>query len=678
MKCFPHTPLDILFFLAFLIACTSGISQTAELDSLKATLSVAESDSFLASSLAHIGIKHSLRSEKDSAEKYFRQGMILCQTLPGPQPTASLYKNFGTHFFLFGAYDSAECYYQAGLNRLKRNKLKGVEWANILLGLGNIASYRDDVQKAIDYWIEAAGLHDSLNVPIKNLKVFANLGSAFSMLQHFDRSEYYFAKAIPLAEKKGDLRALTICYGGLGGIYEKQRRWAKADSCFQECLELAQQLKEARPYRLAYFGRGKILLGQERYEEAIQQFQLSLQYASSNYDQALAYLRIGMAQHQLGLYAHADQSYLLAQQLFQEAGVIDNIIELWKHITENKVRQGDFEAAFEYFQRYYRKADSMAQEKSKQRYEEVETKFRTEQQKLENLRLQSANTQQKLELQHAQAQARQRLLLVVLLIGLLLGLLIGFVLYRRSTEQKRRIAEQAAQLHRRQIEHLQQTQKIAAMQAMVAGQETERHRLARDLHDSLGGLLSSVQLNFARSAENRLESQEDESFSKAMLLLQKASKEIRDTAHNLMPANLMNFGLIAALEDFFEEINFAETLSIEFQPYGMDSRLPDIYERSLYRIIQELLNNILKHAQAKEVLIQLFKKGDRLHLTVEDDGIGFDLDQVSQGPHFGLNTLRSRVDFLNGSLDIDSQPDKGTSIYMEFYLNDYDTFTRRG
>lgn len=672
-------------FLLYLSLCVglllispASSAQTPELDSLKSSLVKVDQDSLLANVLLNISFKHSFRSERDSTEKYLRWGLSFQNEALSPFQLSKLYKNTGTCFFIFGEYDSAAFYYQKGIGILEDRNTRNSEWANLMLGLGNIASYRSEVQTAIHYWIAAAQVNDSLMLPGKNLKVFANLGTAYSMLVHFEQAEYYYQKALPLAEEQGDLRSMANCYAGLGGIYEKQQRYNKADSCFQLCLGIADQLREDKAYRLAYFGIGKIRLGQERYQEAIDYFQLALKHAASSYDQALSHLRIGIAHHHLGAYAKADQAYLRAKDIFQRIGVMDNVIEIWKHLTDNKVSQGDFEQAFEYFQMYYRKTDSMVRAESKQKYEEIEIKFRTEQQKLENLRLQTANTAQELKLQQVQDQARQRLLLVLLLVGLLLAGIVGFVLYRRSAEQKRRIAEQASQLHLKQIEQLQQTQKIAAMQAMVAGQEAERGRLARDLHDSLGGLLSTVQLHFANAVEDKSSVRENQSFERAMHLLQKASKEIRETAHNLMPANLMNFGLVAALEDFIAEINVAGTLTVEFQSYGMEARLPEIYERTLYRIIQELVNNILKHAQAGEVLIQLFKKENRLHLTVEDDGMGFNPDQVKQDAHFGLSNIQSRVNFLNGNMDIDSKQDKGTAVYMEFYLNNYDTFTRRG
>src|SRR5688572_25398006 len=155
-------------------------------------------------------------------------------------------------------------------------------------------------------------------------------------------------------------------------------------------------------------------------------------------------------------------------------------------------------------------------------------------------------------------------------------------------------------------------------------------------------------------------------YKKTLDLINNASDELRKVAHNMMPEVLMKVGLSEALKDFCNTINAGKLLHINLQTYGMEKRLSGPTEVMLYRIIQELVNNIIKHADATEALIQINRDEKRLSLTIEDNGKGFDTKEAEEKRSMGMATVKSRVDYLNGKMTIDSRKGVGTTVMIDF------------
>ena len=161
-----------------------------------------------------------------------------------------------------------------------------------------------------------------------------------------------------------------------------------------------------------------------------------------------------------------------------------------------------------------------------------------------------------------------------------------------------------------------------------------------------------------------LHEQDANLFTKSILQLDSAIAEMRRLAHNMMPESLLKFGLIQAIQDYCESINESKILQLTFKDFGINKRLENDTEIILYRVIQELVNNAIKHAQAENIMIQLVKNDNHITLTVEDDGKGFDVKTLEKIKSFGLNNIQSRVDYLKGNLEIDSKQNIGTSFYI--------------
>jgi signal transduction histidine kinase len=284
----------------------------------------------------------------------------------------------------------------------------------------------------------------------------------------------------------------------------------------------------------------------------------------------------------------------------------------------------------------------------------LEAKFQAGKKEKEIAELKLTNAEHELEVaQH------NRILLVGGVIASCLILLFGFLYY--ISRQKRIIAEKEKQ-------SLEQQQQVISLQAMINGQETERTRIAKDLHDGMGGTFSTIKMHLS-TLEHQIENEEQASLlEKCIGIVGNAATEVRRIAHNMMPEVLIKLGLLHSIEELAANISSSKQLKVTFQHFGLTERLSSPFEIMLYRIVQELLNNIIKHSDATETIIQFIKEGNRLNITVEDNGKGFS-DQVNSNG-MGLTSVKERVHYLKGKLSIDSEASLGTTVMMEFLLAD--------
>jgi two-component system, NarL family, sensor kinase len=291
-----------------------------------------------------------------------------------------------------------------------------------------------------------------------------------------------------------------------------------------------------------------------------------------------------------------------------------------------------------------------------ERYSEVAAQYEKKFQ-LEKKENQIKTLDQEKKIQNLSLQ--QKNILIYIFSGVFLTLLImGFFVYL-NYNSKQTIQQQ-------QINQLQNEKLLLASESILKGQENERSRMAQDLHDGLGGMLSSIKLTLGTMKGNVILTEENvRLFSKAFEQLDSSISEMRRVAHNMMPEALVKFGLQKALQDYCEGLNESKQLSVESQFYGLETRIDSSGEIIIYRIIQELTNNSIKHANASNLFVQVIKNENELSITVEDNGIGFNQQQSISKNSAGLSNVRSRVDYLKGQMDIKSAPGNGTSVHIE-------------
>lgn len=273
---------------------------------------------------------------------------------------------------------------------------------------------------------------------------------------------------------------------------------------------------------------------------------------------------------------------------------------------------------------------------------------------------------------HAELSAvkanEQRIIYLFLALATILVAIILVLTYRSRIEK----GKKELLLKEQKINELLNNQEIRALDMMMEWQEKERKRVAKDLHDRLGSMLSTIKLQFS-SMEGKIEKIREENASQFSLtcnLLDEAVEEVRRVSHNMISGTLTKFGLVPALEDLANNIMASGQISCELIVSHMEERLSGNQEIMIYRMIQECVSNALKHSQAKSLIIQLIRHDEELTVMVEDDGVGFKLDDAKEKKGLGLSNVESRVKQLNGRCTFDTAPGQGTTIIAEIPLKD--------
>lgn len=316
--------------------------------------------------------------------------------------------------------------------------------------------------------------------------------------------------------------------------------------------------------------------------------------------------------------------------------------------------------AFDYYKNAIELRDSLTSIKVKQNIDSLHLKYKT------------ALKDNQISNQQLQLKVRTRQRNLYLGIGLavaLLGLLIIWALNLRN-KKNIEIAEKDKKIYQNEIEKMEHEHKLLALDAMISGQEKERIRIAQDLHDGLGSLLSSVKMQFEAVQKEIEKLAEINVYQEAGKLIDNACVEVRKIAHNMMPASLVKLGLIPAVQDLAASINLGGKVLITVEVINWADKLEETKEIVLYRIVQELVNNALKHASGTQIIIQFSYQNEKLELLVEDNGKGFNLENLNQKDGIGLNGVKNRVSYLKGEINIESQPNEGTTITISIPIND--------
>ncbi len=266
----------------------------------------------------------------------------------------------------------------------------------------------------------------------------------------------------------------------------------------------------------------------------------------------------------------------------------------------------------------------------------------------------------------------QRTRFLFLVIGILaLGIFSAFNYYRLQQhryEIEKLIADQREEIANQKIIDLENALKIKSLESMVSGQEAERTRIATELHDSLGGLLSALKLQYDTLQLDHLPLSTDSNYHKILALIDEACHDVRDISRNLKPIALEKLGLSAALKDLVNRYTTRGKLEINLITNNVDGLLNDDAKLHVFRIVQELLTNAVKHAEASEIDIQINHTNDELMILLEDNGKGFNPEVITRG--LGLGNLESRINVLNGHMEIDSRLNEGTSTIITIPLID--------
>ncbi|SNR17262.1 Two-component system sensor histidine kinase [Tenacibaculum jejuense] len=426
-----------------------------------------------------------------------------------------------------------------------------------------------------------------------------------------DSSEYYFEKIIKLPGLDERIMGLKAkAYTNLGKMYAFNKDFKKAEEYTLESIKINTQFNNNLSLALAYNNLGNLYLERGSYKEG-----------REIYGKALTYLK--------------NEKSLRALQ--HKELLLDNIAWALYNLKDYR--------AYEYVTDSYAIRDSLNIEETRKAYKKIESKYN-----VKEFQKEADKKQQKQE-QKTWAVGTAGVIISILL----LYLANLYKLRQRNLSLK---LSQNELRQQRKLERLNSQAQVKILNATLDGKETERKQIAEILHDNVSALLSSANMHL-QATQKQYGDDIPEELEKTQQIITEASEKIRDLSHNLVSSILLKFGLEYATKDVAKKFSNSEikisTAILNVYRYSQE------FEIKVFNIIQELINNILKHSKAKNAYIMLEEEDDMINLIVKDDGVGFEM-RSDKDSGIGLNQIRARINMMNGNFIIESSKGNGTKV----------------
>ena len=526
--------------------------------------------------------------------------------------------------------------------------------AAALMNIGSCSERIGEVAKKINNLFEAIRLLEGTKHQSLLAHAFNALGIVFYNQDNFPKGFTYFEAAVPVAKAAADTTEWVQALYGMSNCRAATSQFAEALAFSNAALALARLTKDHYLMLLAHTSLTELYNKWGKGKEAIEQASAVLQYATlakHTHYQLIAYMNL--AQGHGHLHQPSSQVAYLNQALKIAAAnsTVVQLDDIYKGLSEAYTELKQPAAAFDYYKKYITYRDSSTNEKSKKHVSELEIKYQAAQREKALADKQLQVVQKDLQLQKSRQQTLYSISAAVV------AMLLAGIIYLEF-RHKRKIQD-------RHVKNLEQQQEISRLQAMMQGEEKERGRIAKDLHDGVAGMLAAAKMHLATVGQQHEELVTCESYKQGLHLLSEASYEVRKTSHNLMPEVLSTNGLDIALRRYCSSISNGSALVVQYDSWGELKRLPKHLELSVYRVVQELLHNIIKHSGATTALVQVSQQPSLLSITVEDNGVGFDRALIGQ-EGMGLSSLKERVEAMGGTFELDTEPGGGVSVYLEF------------
>ncbi len=596
--------------------------------------------------------KSFIYSNPDRASKIAHQLIEITEKQSKPMDIANAYRFLGVFYAdVKFDYKSAQHNYKKAdsiyikLDTPEARKAHGILTHNY----GVIKQQQGYYPEAIEFYTDALRIFEETQDVSTKVKSLNNLAILFTYAFENEKAERYAREAVNLAKQNQD--ELMVASGTLAlvSILVDQLRFDEAIPLLEEMKKIAVKNNFDHHKILYHYNYGVYHAYQKENEKAISDFKMAIQLAeSSSNEWEIMRAKLSLAETYLANH-QVEEAHQTALEALEKAKALESkdseerLLSLLALIYEKK---SDFRSAFQHLNSAYYLRDTLFNEENQRQIAFLETVYQTEK---KELKIQTLENERKWYTWLAIAAA----------LILLTALAFALIQYRLAII-KRKLAEKENQ-------RLEKEKQLSATQALLQGQEDERSRMAKELHDGLGGLLSGVKLNLNNMHKKLIITEEDGmAFEKSIHLLDESISELRRVAHNLMPESILKFGLNGAISEYVQSIQ-NEDLKIIYQSYHIENGIGKQLDISVYRIIQELVNNAIKHSGASEILVQVRKDEDLLVMDVEDNGKGFDYQLVEKESGMGLPGIQSRVIYWKGKLEIDSG-DSGTAVHVEIPL----------
>lgn len=562
-------------------------------------------------SLSHIYFR---KNDLDKCLQSFKRELSLSRT--AGQKANCLYA-IGNFYYRQGNVLEASEYLYSGLKELQNSKVLDGESARAysviynLLALINIEIKQDS--NTLYYLNKAEGFARNGKLDYQLVVIFMNKSTYYKIHKKFDSSIIYLLNAQTISEKDNFNDKKSEIDEGLGSVYLEEGANEKAITCFKSGIDSAKL----------------------RYSE------------SPDYMRIFSSYGIGEALYGMGKYRQAEEVIVPALKKAAALKMNGNVVDVYTTLAKVYKAMGQYKKALDCMDSINVINDSLTSVEKAAAINQMEIKYKTAEKDKQLSRNQLIIAQQNNKI------ARKNLWMLSIGGSLLLLLLVSGGVYLQAVNRQK---------------SLEKENKIGILKAAVAGGDNERTRIARELHDGIGGMLSAAMMRFSSMHHEEPAITRTAAYTDAMNILREMGDEIRKTAHNLMPEVLLKQSLPEAVRIYSNNVQEAGSLKIDFQSYGLFDSLSQGYKLNIYRIIQELIKNVTVHAHADHVLVQLLQNENKLMVSVEDNGSGFDVHEVKGG--MGLNNIRTRVSSLDGLFTLESKPGKGTTVIIEFETPD--------
>lgn len=574
-----------------------------------------------------LGVIYKKTGNLNKSKKYYKLSLENFESINKDKLVAKLSNNLGSIYKELGEAENAMLFYTKSLRtREKLNDKKGMAFC--YLNIGVFYNTVNNFQLAIQELTKSESLFKEFNNEFELSKVYNNLGVSFSNINDFEKALEYYKKSLHLKNKIGLENETYIILNNIGIIYEKNQDYDNALYYYNQSLASHSKVNSSDSIEL-YNNLGNVYRKKKQLKKALQYYMLALKSLEDTNQNVIK-------------------------------------LELLKNIASTYSQLNSFKLATQYNEKYILLQDSM--EFAYKNAIQIKTSY--EEEKNKNIILEKNKVIDQTTIDKVSAENKRK---TTLLYGLMIGtlfLIILFFLVLKNNRQKQKIvlAEKNKKIQSQKIEELLKIEELKSINDMLYAQEQERKRIAQDLHDRLGSMLSMVKVHF-KSVEDNIENLVKDNvkqYQTANNLLDEACEEVRKIAHNMSSGVLAKFGLVPALKELITSLSGASKIDIEFIDHGLDNRLENEMEINVYRIIQELFSNVLKHAKANEISLQVLKNNNRLSIIFEDNGVGFNPKNIPKG--IGILNIKSRITKFDGKIDIDSNKGNGTTTTIHIPL----------
>lgn len=501
--------------------------------------------------------------------------------------------------------------------------------------------------------------------PARIAYYYTQLSTILMNNYQFEKATAYNEKAIALLETKNP-GSTDLLFSYLSGvsIYCYDNKADKARVLLEKAQRLLKPYPSSLNYPLYYYNESLYYFTKTLFDKSLASvdkgINLAKKYNQKQLYQQFFFRRYEVYQQQKN-YSKANQILLDIIKEGTLTAKINDRAMLYSELAKVSEKLGDYKEAYRWLSQYRQASDSINSDQTKVKINELETKYNNakNQQKIQSL--QSENKQVQLNTRN------ERLYRFILGLGcLFLLLLLVFVLL--TARSRRKLAQQKEINYKQQLSEMERKQQLKITKAMLEGEELERERVARDLHDGLGGMLSGVKIGLSGWTDTQPTISEDKDLHRIIGQLDTSVTELRRIARNMVPETLLKFGLETALKDLCE-FYMRDGLHITSEMFGIQKNIAMNVQLNIYRIVQELISNAIKHAHADNLILQCSQNENTIFITFEDNGRGFDMDTLADKTGMGLDNLKNRIAFLQGKFEVHSAPGEGTSIDIELKTN---------